>query len=747
MHVFVSKKISFILLFCANFIALGIIFLLNYVLLGPKLSWRYDFLLGFRSEPPVSGEILLIDTEEIVEPGDIYTVIMTLSEMGASELIIEVPVLGRGSGRIVDREGLNSRVNDEFSILGRNIRSLFDAIRLGYVSPADSPALVNSLIELSERGRDRLNAAIRQEEASSAQAAQAATVFGRVTMAEDLRAGDTDDEIPWYSRPRPDSDRILRRIAPSLPSEIDHIVYKALKHRWTESVVEHTKNSQTLVNRFVLQGEETKYRFRLDREGNILIEKPREDNAFNRLNLEHFREYEYLDRVLARLLKEAQVLGVYSETPPEQMPVMLYDFAENFKKDMLNDPSEENYAAWINTRLHYIESLDDFLYGPTEMILVNGYEELIAERRHNEESVARLQRLRDELIRAFVAMREKRNEFINLYELLSRQLNSSFCIMRPGPAADNGTDESSALLANALLTGRSVTPGSSPYIIIFSFLSSLIALVCVYKLRPGLQLLTGLAAGLLCGAVFCLSFILGGYWIDPVIPAAACFGGTLFLTVPQFFLGHGRKLRFRLAYSPAVNKKTLVQLLKAGRPALSETTTAHAAIIAVKNPLLSAGEDRGTHLDAAKAAAAFRETFSGAFRQAGAFVFGFSGDTACACFGSPHERLCWNLGKGETDPSQKAVNFVNTLLKNKPFSQWQFGIESGECAFSWSKETGCTVSGHAALRARLYSSLTKRFNTQAIIGETIKNEIGPESKKEAKKLASLSGENFYAIGE
>jgi hypothetical protein len=171
-------------------------FLSNYLLAGPKLGPVYDLLLEFRSTTPVSREILIIETAEVIEPGDIFPVLMTLSEMGASNLLIEVPVLGSGSGRVENSQELSYRIYDEFNLLEQNIRNLFEAIRLGLVPPTESPTYVEHLVDLSVRGRDRLNAAIiRQKEEGSILADQATAVFGKVLGAEDLR--EQPEGLPW----------------------------------------------------------------------------------------------------------------------------------------------------------------------------------------------------------------------------------------------------------------------------------------------------------------------------------------------------------------------------------------------------------------------------------------------------------------------------------------------------------------------------------------------------------------------
>ncbi|MDR1318643.1 MAG: hypothetical protein LBJ90_03385, partial [Treponema sp.] len=181
MSAFVSRKSSLLILFAGLCSAAAAALLLCRILEGPLLGPAYDMLLVRRSAPPVSREILLIDTGEIIEPGDLFTVIMTLAETDAAKLVIEVPVLGSSSGRTAGEEEIHRRFGDEYSILGYNIRNLFEAIRIGSVQPLESGRYVESLVELAERGRDRLIAAlVHRDTAASVRAARAAVVFGSV---------------------------------------------------------------------------------------------------------------------------------------------------------------------------------------------------------------------------------------------------------------------------------------------------------------------------------------------------------------------------------------------------------------------------------------------------------------------------------------------------------------------------------------------------------------------------------------
>jgi hypothetical protein len=656
--------------------------------------------------------------------------------MGASDLLIEAPVLGSGTGRIDDREDISRRINEEFSLMGRNVRSFFDAIRLGLINPAEARDYIDRLVNLSERGRGRLNAVIiRQEEAGAAQASRAATVFGRVFQAA---------EAPLYSRSRLDRDRVLRRIAPVTDTE--HIIVHALKDRWIESETENGKAGNIFVIRFNQNDEEKEYRFRLDSDGNILIEKPEKDKGFRRMGLEYFRNYERTDRAMARLAEDAKTLGVYAETIPEEIPFILYEHAETLKEELLADHEYfynvivDKLAAWVDARVKYFNALDEFLYSPSEMILVNRYEELIADE-DDEDEAARLRNLRDELIRAFNAMREKHRELTDLRGVLSENINASFCILKPVSAGEDDYRESSALLANALLTGRSITPGRSFYIMLWTLSASFVLLLCIYRLRPLPLLATGAGVSLACGAAFAAGFIVSGYWIDPFIPAASCMGGVFVLAAVKFCINYGRELRFKLVFGQTVNRPMLRKLLMIGSPKPNETVCVHAAVIAVRNMSLAGMEDRKEPGETAKAAAEFREEFSYIFKEAGAQVLGYEGSTAFACFGSPLERICESGGH---DPAQSAAHCVTAFLnkhgEDLPFSQWRFGVESGDCAFCW-QEGIYAVSGRALARARIYASLASHEGVKAVIGETAKEEADIP----AKKLSVLAGDSIYEL--
>jgi len=610
---FISRKLSLALLGGAWLAALAIVLLASHALSGPRLGRMYDFLLGLRPPPPASGQILLIETGQAIEPAAAISALMALAEFGAADLLIEVPVLGAGSGTAESGAELAHRIGGEFYLVGRNIRSLFDAIRLGLLAPEDAPRYVESLVELSERGRDRLAAAaLRQEGEGARQAEMAAAAFGSAVAALDLsppRAA-PEGEAPWRSRGRPDRDGKLRRIAPLEPAESpaaapsglptvalpaaprgargeaappaasaaaeepaasEQIALRALRRRWAESGVEEGAAGKALAVRLEAPGGGmAEFRFPLDRGGSILFESPERPGrpgggarghggGFRRIGIGAFLEHDRADRAMARLLRDAWNMGLYAEARPERIPLILFERAESLRDAMLEAPGAEARAAWLAARSDYVGSLEEFLYGPSEMIMVNGYEleiALMLEEGACDAKIGAARERRDDVMRAFVAMREARRELERQRGSLSLALEGAFCIMAPPSPWGDGAPPS-ALLANALLTGRSINPGQRRSSVVWPLAAALAALALIQALGARMALPLGIAASLLCLAAFGAAFVATGYWIDPAIPAAAVLGGALFLSASRLRIAHAGLLRFR---EEALEKERVARL-------------------------------------------------------------------------------------------------------------------------------------------------------------------------------------------
>jgi class 3 adenylate cyclase len=763
MAVYISRKDSLLKFLISFSISAGIAAGGFFFFKGPRLGPYYDYLMGYGSPPPAAREITLIETggqgisENVIEPAAAASVLMTLAEMDAETVIIQVPVLGVSSGGTGNTEEAVFRFDEEFGLLGRNIRNLFDAIRLGFVAPEESERYVGELLGLTERGKERLLSELVYADDSGIKLLErSAAVFGNARIPGDLRvrvigtlppaAGSGGEDLsPYpnsaggYSKPRPDPDGRLRRIAPILrkgEGNTEHIVYTALKGQDLPALP-------------------------LDEQGAVLFKIPAESGDFSRIPLTAFLEYEEADRELYRVLREAEPLGIYDTLEGEAHPASWYEHVLALREDLLDEPGREKRARWIEARREYFQILDDFFYGPTEMTLVSGYEELIASQPWDptlgDEEVRRITGLRDGLIRTFIYLRGKYTETAEKREALEKALSGSFCILGPasppyGAAGRDPSDsEASALLANSLLTGAVVTPGRDRYILGAALLAALLVVFCLRRLGPGLSLGLGLfLLGLIWGG-FSYSFVLSAYWIDPIIPSAAAAGGVLSSFLGSLLIKRRAANRFRRANGPYIAKPYLRQVIRAGKPLPEGKTLAKAAIVAVRNEELPVLENRGKPLASADAVGAFRETAARIFKKAGGAIVGTDSDLVLIAFGSPPERTAMARMKAETpyeddnrarfphNPVVKAAGLVSALLSDTPEARsWRFGIDSGECAFSYSPVSGYGAFGHPVIRARILSNLASRYKARILVSGTAREKM---EGMLVRKLAVLVEQN------
>jgi len=782
MAVYITKKSSFLRFLTSFLFASGVAALLCLFLDGPRLGFAYDFLLKLRPALPISRELLIIDSQisgqelgdGILEPGAAVSLLYTMAELGGKTLIIQVPILGLSAGGIVGEEEITYRFDEEFSILSSNIRNLFDAIRTGSVAPNESARFVGELVELSEKGKERLvSALVRRDEGAIAEMEKAAAFFGHARRPGDLRvqlirAGEGGRpgvlaERDEYSKTQSDRDGVLRRIvpvktAPELSEAkagertLEHIIYAALKTRFLESKVEEGRYGPVLAMR---NGpEETSRIIPLDRSGAVIFEPPHKGEDFRRIGISDFLAYDEADRSLRRLLSEGEALGIFQTIEGENNPCILYDYALSIREDAVSafpNIDEEKKFAWVDARNRYFSSLDNFLYGPAEMTLVKGYEEIIASESwdknpQGEAGLLKMTAMRDSLIRAFVNIRSKQEEVSKLREKLENALSSSFCIL-----GNNQDVEASALLANSILTGRVVKPGINKFLLLGSLLAAFITCLFIKMRGPLSTLGVGLFFCAFFGTGLSLSFIITGFWFDPLVPVASCGTGVLVSIFWALIAKSRYSRRFRQAFGPYVSRSCLKSVIRAGKPVQSQIINARAAVVAIKNadpPAFSAKHARQVLL--------FQEKVADFFKKAGGAVTGTDEDLVTACFGSPLERIFLDSQKeaspyedninANAAPAFRAIGLVSEIAQRQDCASWHFGLDIGDCTFAWSALSGYTAMGAPIQQARIFSRMAIRYEAKIIISGAVFEAI-PDLT--VKKLDELKAKNikepFYRL--
>ena len=729
----VPFKYSILMLLGGLITSAGIVFLLNFLLGGPKLGIHYDFLLTHKRSPVVSHEILIIETDEFVEGSDIFTVFMALTEMEAANLVMTGKLSPSSSPIMLTEAQIRRRFIDEYTLIGANIRNLFEGIRMGSVLPVQAPSYVERVVELTELGRDRLISVLVDRDEDLI---RSVAVFGNYLEVE------TPPLLDW--------DGVLRRVRPiGNDFEEAHPVFLNLRNRFITSHIEETAQGQIL---WLLRSDRQEFDIPLDRNGNIITAW---NSNFRVIDISLFREYEEAENTLRDILAAANESGIFSVILPGQTgfeqnlfelsPFIIGEYAFALREELLRTqetsaeqtvmsegyPSvSENRNVWRMARADYLKSLDDFLNSSAEMHIINRYEEQIADTDQlNEEELAILVDKRNHIIGIFTQMRSEYNRFSAVHSTLDRELKFSYCIMGP---RDNA--RYSALIANALITGSHINPAYSREILIYSIVLSSIVLIIISFTRPVILLFAGLLLSVLSASVFAVVFIHSSYWIDPVIVLGSSSAGMFVIFYCKCTYLKRRTAGFKAAYGAIVPKDFLQTLTAYGRPRPSEINQSYAAIIAIKNINLLRMENNEKIQDAGTVRKEFLASVKEAIFNAGAVIVGFEGDTILACFGSPLElqpgsnAYKWSDTAKSYNPIDKACALVMEFMKDEK-KTWCFGIDAGDCIFYWSQETGYSANGRPAVRARILAAKAARIKAKVLITDVVRNKIDMDSDK------------------
>jgi hypothetical protein len=774
--------------FAASGVTIGVYVLLD----GPKLGGLFDFLVSKQQESPVAPEILIIETagtDTLMDPITAAQVIMTMAEMRAGSLLIQTPILGV-SASVDDREAeLLDLFNREFDHLGRNIQNLFEGIRMGTVPPAETGRFVDAVLSFAEEGKQRLiNEAVHRSNAGTLELERAKTVFPNTWIADDhsvelarqypqQRSPQTQavssrhpDSPLLYSHAALDPDGRLRRVVPLETDDVpedapdyEHIVYNAVKNRFGSTAMAATAN---LAGRYLIMekvpglasaGDRS---FTLDKDGAILLKALQKGQHFRRIPLANLIEYEKLDRDLHKTLSEAADMGLYANVSAEKYPSYLWERGQELRNGLLETVNEAmsdpHKRAWIDARDTYFAALDEFFYeSSVENNLVGSFFSLLQNEKLPDTGKERLITMRDDLLTAFRSGRDIYNRLAEIRAALGREIPDSLCIL----GAASVDTLASAMLANAIITGGAITPVSPRYMFFWSLCA---VFLCVFLLRTFSPLLTFVVGIIFSTAVlagFSYHFVVTSVWIDPLIPLCGTISGVFVSMLCSIVMKQRLTRKFHVSYGPYVAQPCLSYLIRAGHPRPEDRITIRAAVIAIKNPVLNLVENGKTAETSAAAIINFRNEVKKMFLKSGAVIAGVSGDTVLAAFGSPAERVALHTMKNEMpydddakprgahNPVRKAVGFLSELIDNRQdVKNWHFGIDYGECTFTWTPLSGYTVFGPPSYNARLLAANGSRQKVCVSVSKNCVIKIdGALTRKHAHTIGGNANAEFYEL--
>jgi hypothetical protein len=99
-------------------------------------------------------------------------------------------------------------------------------------------------------------------------------------------------------------------------------------------------------------------------------------------------------------------------------------------------------------------------------------------------------------------------------------------------------------------------------------------------------------------------------------------------------------------------------------------------------------------------------------------------------------------------PVRRAVDFISSVIGSPEHASWKFGLDTGNCAFSWTNISGYFALGAPVHRARILSRLSDRYKARVIISEAAFESL---ADLPARKLGILretdtsKGEAFFCL--
>ncbi|MDR0410101.1 MAG: hypothetical protein LBH18_06890 [Spirochaetaceae bacterium] len=774
-----TKKISFRRLAVSTAAAFITLYLAVYFLSGPRLGPHYDFLMEARprvlnyfspSQQLIAPEILLIETGgddhsggNLIAASTVFDLMMILSEMNAGALLIETPVLGVSSGHALSETELVYRFDEEFNIIESNVKNLFDGIRLGSIAPADAARYVSDVIKLTEYGKNRLLSAVAAEdEEQAARLENAATVFDAAYLPGDLLMGVIQPEndashmlsrlyFPLYSRPPPDEDGKVRRIAPALTAvngvEYEYVVYGALKKLFPPSETRLTDDSFTLS--FEASSPDER-RFILDSGAALLFGVPEGGGeAFRKIDISVFLDYAEAGKMLYRLLAEAPALAEYASISVENYPPFLYEQTQIARETLLENPTPAARERWLSLCAAYFNSLESFFdeNDGAKSKIISSFRELGEQENLDAAGKLRLDTLRNEQLEMIYTAGDLYNDVSVLRSRLKNELNEAFCIL--GPVSRD--TELSTMFANSVMTGYYTVPANIKQILFSSLLVILFLLGVMNAMGSLLSFCTCVFATALIAAAFSYSFIISGLWIDPLIPGGAAAAGALASSLFALFTKKQSETRLRCACA-AITPEAYLKKIIQNEAILEKEISAKAAIVTIIRPDAAIIENGPNAQKAAAFMNKFHDETCSALIKTGAVIITCDREIISAAFGSPLERFATQkTRKAAPYTEQSEASYVNravTAVKElfKSFARELYaGIDYGECVFAYTPLTGYTATGSAVFRSRVLSVTARRGGTLALISKTAGEKVSATLFRGNAQLYTDEGETAAPV--
>jgi hypothetical protein len=639
----------------------------------------YESLSRQRLPVPEAPELLLVQTGSPDEraalgPLELADFVLTLKEMDTDKVLFLLPTERSSDTTELSperRRNLEARFEKEFSLIDKNIATLFEAIRLGSIRTKDSSRFVQELQALVNLSKSRLlSETIEGDNSGRLLLSQAQATFGAGHYAGDL--ADLGLALPDY----PGAYAVIERPVPA--------------------------------------------------EGTL---------PFQRIDLREVVRYSTLDKALYGILADMEHAGYLASLDPGSHPPALYEHALSLRQNLLAKPGDAAARSWREAREQYLRSVRTLLSGKAETELLAGFDSLLAAETLGDSGTTRINDLRQAVAATFAAARSAFNEFQPSRDRLRGALRGALCILGPvsdprllaeGTAPDSTQAEVAAFLANGILTDSHFRVTTGPWYRIWIFLPAVAAAVLLAPFGTLVSAILGLGSIAASAGLFSLLFVFKGVWIDPLVVA-----GLVAVAVAASL---AVELAARVRITMLLRRRTGNRLPEpaltalAARHILPPATdlTARAAILAVRHYGEASHADLDDSARHAASLRAFHDAAAAEITKRGGVVLGVDEFILTAGFGTPLHASSNGLGMDSAEAAKQACTAVLDIAASAPelSGEWRFGLDLGDCDFFYSSVDGYSAVGRAVNYARLLSGLSSKYNSRILVTQGIAAEAG-----------------------
>jgi len=704
-----------VLRFFLSLIVMGLLVFLLRDSLSPSLWYLgYDQINARRAIRDGSALISIVNPSENPAASlgfaEALQTLQGVTEFAPSVVVLQSPFLSAlesNTGQDTPDGTTEQSVDREFGSIKGNIRTLFDAIRLGSIRPQDADRYVDSLIALVDESRKRLGSPRNAErDGDFNRLARFSLAVGNVFLPEDtlnlnpIPPG-TGALFRGYSRfDRSASDRI-RGIQPfkiQNGTMVPHVALGALERFLMVNGIILHQHTLLVGNRSLP----------LDF-ANTLLVPPR---RFRTIPQSLLLDYATQDRELYLLLKTMEKKGYFAGLDPSLYPSSLYDYALTLQA-ALEKGETRTAQPWREARRQYIRSLETLAQGKLWEDILSGLDAVGSEGGGTPGTQKQLGELKNAVEKDFADFLQRYRAFLDQRNNLEKALAGTFCVI-------GGDSETTALLAQAVLTGQTYVSIDPPALLLIAGAWAVLVAAFLLWFRPLASLVVGLAAAALGGVVGTLIFVATGLWLAPALLFAAAAA-----TAGVSVLG-GTLLRYLSTRLPGERRPI---------PVLPLALVAVRLPLSLYPPVGNQGDGSGSLATEAEELRRFRYKTGRKIREWGGAVLDTDGTVVFAAFGLP-----FGSSKGATgNPLETACAFA-LAYGAEAGSSYSFGVDYGPCACFGGGGWGLSAFGPPVFRSRILSALAPRYGATILIPEVWANQLpGVVEKKLQGTLEDKQG--------